>query len=228
MYLPGFINLNLREMSNVKANMIGILLTLSAVILSIVTYPRLPDQLAVHWSGEAVTGSLPTETALSVMPMMMIVLFILTKGLAYLTTKQTNNVRTVSHVKIALLGGLMSILFVCHLVIILTGQGISLETELIFGIALGLLLMILGNIMPQLKRNTVFGAKNQYTLKNDKVWAIVNRFAGKAFFICGLLIVIGAIIIPSYQAVLIISTVLLVAIIVQFYSRATFKRVTSN
>ncbi|MFK3936424.1 SdpI family protein [Alkalihalobacillus sp. NPDC078783] len=211
-----------------KANIIGILLFLSAVTLSIATYPRLPDQLAIHWTGEAITRSVPTLTAVSLMPIVMVILFILAKGLTLLTSKQTNNLRTVSLVKIALVGGLMSILFVCHLIIILTGQGISIDTELVFGVALGLLLMILGNIMPQLKPNLVFGARNQYTLKNDKVWAVVNRFAGRAFFVCGLLIVTGVMIIPSYQAVFIVSSVVLVAIIIQLYSRVTFKRITSN
>ncbi|MBM0064848.1 SdpI family protein [Alkalicoccobacillus gibsonii] len=211
-----------------RANIVGILLILSALILSVATYPRLPDQLAVHWTGEAVTGSLPTLTAVSLMPIVMVILFILAKGLTLLMSKQAQNQKTVSLVELALLGGLMSILFVCHLVIILTGSGLSLDTELIFGISLGLLLMVLGNVMPQLKRNMIFGARNQYTLKNDKVWSIVNRFAGWAFFICGLFIVIGVIIIPSYQAVLIVSIVLFVAVVVQFYSRAIYKRVTSN
>lgn len=53
-------------------------------------------------------------------------------------------------------------------------------------VLLGIAMMITGNLMPKSKRNAVFGLRTMWSVKNDKIWAESNRFAGISFFVCGL------------------------------------------
>ncbi|MCM2674486.1 SdpI family protein [Alkalicoccobacillus plakortidis] len=208
-----------------KATYIAISLFLASVLLSVVTYSQLPDQLAVHWTNGEVTGTLPAVAAITIMPAFMVILFLVNQFLIRVMRKMTSVQAKVEQVICAVLPGL---LFVCHGLIIFSGLDYSINIEAIIGISLGVVMMIIGNIMPQVKRNAIFGARNRWTLQNDQVWAIVNRLAGKLFFACGLVIFIGAIIIPTYQMAVVLTSVLIIVIIIQRYSHVTYQRVTSN
>ena len=200
-----------------KATFIAMSFFVASIILSAATYNQLPDRLAVHWTNGEVTNTLPTLAAVSIMPAFMLLMFFIN----YLFNRQAKVTQFIYSV-------LPAFLFIIHAIIILSGLDYTINVEVTLGISLGALMMLIGNIMPQVKRNAIFGARNRWTLQNDKVWAIVNRLAGKLFFACGLLIFIGSIIAPSYQMAVILIPVLLIVVIIQFYSAVTYRRITSN
>ncbi|HLS61678.1 MAG TPA: SdpI family protein [Virgibacillus sp.] len=99
--------------------------------------------------------------------------------------------------------------------------------NIVSGLIIGTVMMILGNIMPQAKQNFIFGLRTPWTLSNDKVWAISNRFTGKLFFAAGFLIILSVIIIPQHNIVFTISLVLLVAVIGTIHSFVVYKRIAN-
>lgn len=74
---------------------------------------------------------------------------------------------------------------------------INTDVGRIAGIAIGIVLIVLGNFMPKISRNKLFGLRTTWTLKSDVVWQKSNRFCGICGVMCGVLLVLAAALLPS-------------------------------
>ncbi len=91
--------------------------------------------------------------------------------------------------------------------------------------AIGLLLVILGNIMPKAKRNTFLGVRTRWSMKNDRTWQASNRFGGVASVLCGLVIIAVSAVFRGMIPVFVTAAAVLVeAIATIVYSRMAFKK----
>lgn len=83
----------------------------------------------------------------------------------------------------------------------------------------GIMFIVAGNIMPKLKRNEMVGLRTNATMENDLIWQKSNRFAGKAFVICGFCSVISAFTFKGLPSVIItVILVILVSVISSLYA----------
>lgn len=57
-------------------------------------------------------------------------------------------------------------------------------------IAMGLLLVVMGNIMPKVKRNGFLGLRSKWSMANDAVWQKCQRFGGFSAAVLGLLMIV--------------------------------------
>ncbi len=64
-------------------------------------------------------------------------------------------------------------------------------------IGLGVLFIVLGNIMPKVRRNAVFGLRTKWSMENDSVWQKSQRFGGFSAVVCGLILIILAVVVPG-------------------------------
>lgn len=76
-------------------------------------------------------------------------------------------------------------------------------------VAMGALLMTLGNTMPKMRRNALFGLRTKWSMANDGVWQKSQRFSGVASVICGLLLVIAAIFVPGVWNIVLMTALIL-------------------
>lgn len=67
----------------------------------------------------------------------------------------------------------------------------------LMSIGVGVIFIILGNLMPKVKRNGLFGLRTSWSMENDEIWHKSQRFGGKAAVICGFATVIMAIFAPD-------------------------------
>lgn len=63
-------------------------------------------------------------------------------------------------------------------------------------IGVGTMLIILGNLMPKVKRNGLFGLRTSWSMENDEIWNRSQRFGGKAAVICGFATVLMTVLVP--------------------------------
>ncbi len=66
-------------------------------------------------------------------------------------------------------------------------NALSLDISQIECILLGILMIVLGNVMPKLKRNSVIGLRTPWSMENDDVWRKCQRFGGISFIVAGIL-----------------------------------------
>ncbi len=124
---------------------------------------------------------------------------------------------------IVLLMSLLS-LFILYLT---KNKSIS-NPNLIFAL-IGILIVVMGNYFKVIQPNYFLGIRTPWTLENKEVWKSTHTFASKLWFIGGLLIIIGGIILPDdFFLVVFLSIIALIAIVPMVYSYFKFKEIETN
>ena len=124
---------------------------------------------------------------------------------------------------IVLLMSLLS-LFILYLT---KNQSIS-NPNLIFAL-IGILIVVMGNYFKVIQPNYFLGIRTPWTLENKEVWKSTHTFASKLWFIGGLLIIIGGIILPDeFFLVVFLSIIALIVIVPMVYSYFKFKEIKTN
>jgi len=80
-------------------------------------------------------------------------------------------------------------------------------------VGIGALLVVLGNIMPKMRRNALFGLRTKWSMANDNVWQKSQRFGGITSAIAGFTMIILALLIPGIWNVLVMTIVIVVWLI---------------
>jgi uncharacterized membrane protein len=89
--------------------------------------------------------------------------------------------------------GMIWLLALCQAIILSAGSGLEVNVPRLICVALGLFLMLLGNVLPKTRPNPFAGLRLPATLRDPAIWRKANRFAGIAFALSGaVLIVIAA------------------------------------
>ena len=66
---------------------------------------------------------------------------------------------------------------------------------------MGITMIVLGNIMPKAKKNSIVGFRCAWTLKSDEIWKKSQHFAGAASVITGIFLVIVSFFVHNMSAV---------------------------
>ncbi|MNC24051.1 Immunity protein SdpI [compost metagenome] len=85
-------------------------------------------------------------------------------------------------------------------------------------VALGLLFVVAGNFMPQIRDNYFTGIRTAWTLASPEVWRKTHRFSGVMWMIGGLLIALGAFLPKSLSISMIIAALIIVIFLPFAYS----------
>lgn len=93
-------------------------------------------------------------------------------------------------------------------------------TQLLFGI-LGIAMIIIGNIMPKIRMNSVTGLKTKWSMKNETTWKKSQRFGGISYIIGGVVIVATCFFVQGIYCFL--STLAIIAILLVIDIFYTYK-----
>lgn len=77
-------------------------------------------------------------------------------------------------------------------------------------IGVGVLLVVLGNIMPKMRRNALFGLRTKWSMANDTVWQKSQRFGGITSVVAGFILIIMALFIPGIWNVVVMTIIIVV------------------
>ena len=91
--------------------------------------------------------------------------------------------------------------------------------------ALGIMFVPMGLAMPRFKRSSVSGFRTKWSMMNDEVWALSQRFAGRSMVIAGAAILICAVLLPGAWSAAAAAAVLVVMLIADCrYAKKTYFR----
>lgn len=80
--------------------------------------------------------------------------------------------------------GVLAVFVTVQLAIGLPGWGITVPVKLIF-VAMGLLFLVLGNVLPKSRPGYFVGIRTPWTLTSDDVWITTHRLGGKLMMLAG-------------------------------------------
>jgi uncharacterized membrane protein len=93
----------------------------------------------------------------------------------------------------------------------------------------GILIMVLGNYFKVIQPNYFIGIRTPWTLESQEVWKATHAFAGKLWFLGGIIIILGGLIFSGFifaKAFMVIGTIL--AFVPIGYSFIKFKQLEKN
>ncbi|WP_281228417.1 SdpI family protein [Flavobacterium aquiphilum] len=186
-------------------------------------WKTLPEKVPTHWNYKGEVDHWGDKFSLIGMVFMLpVLMYVLLLVVPKIDPKK----------RIALMGGkfyqlrffLVLCMSIMALFIIFITKNPSFSSPNFIYILIGILFLVLGNYFKVIQPNYFIGIRTPWTLENNEVWKATHNFAGKLWFMGGLLIVLGGLIFqnPSFAFVF-ISLVVVLATVPMVYSYVKFK-----
>ena len=173
---------------NLKVLIITSVVILLPVLIGLVLWNQLPEQIPTHWNaGGEVDGWSSKAFAVFGLPLILLA----AQWLCLLGTaadpKKNNHPVKVLHLVLWIIPILSVVLFAVTYAVAL---GKEVRMEMVMPVFEGLLLAVIGNYLPKCKQNYTIGIKIPWTLNSEENWNKTHRFAGWMWTVCGIIIML--------------------------------------
>ncbi|MBS7254423.1 SdpI family protein [Flavobacterium branchiicola] len=156
----------------------------------------LPERVPIHWnsSGE-IDGWGNKLTLIAMLFILPVLTYVIMSRITKIDPKK----------RMSLMGGklyqlkfvLVLFMSILALFIIYSTKSQSISSPSFIFALCGALFMILGNYFKVIQPNYFIGIKTPWTLEHQEVWKTTHLFAGKIWFIGGLIVILGSLVFES-------------------------------
>jgi uncharacterized membrane protein len=165
-----------------------------AFVFSAAVYGKLPERVPVHWdwTGQPDRWGSRLEGAF-LMPAMTLGLWLLLRFLPKIDPRRANYARfgdTYDFVVAAIVTFMAGL----HVVVLGAALGWPIAVDRVVPGAVGVLLVIIGNLLPRARSNWWFGIRTPWTLSSDRVWQKTHRVGGYLMILAGAGLILHAIV----------------------------------
>lgn len=202
-----------------KTVLLSTMLCLLPMILSLVVYEQLPNQVAVHFDYSGTPDTyMPKLIAAFGLP---ILLALLNLYVQFRVEKDPKGERAPSMLRTLSKWSVPIISMIAIPITLFMALGKNIPIVMIISAIVGIVVVVSGNYLPKCKQNNTIGIKLPWTLEDDETWNHTHRFAGFIWVIGGSVIVINAFLQIHYVifAVIVCLVVLPFVYAYVFYSR---------
>ncbi|MEI3239364.1 MAG: SdpI family protein [Lachnospiraceae bacterium] len=214
-----------------KRIIFGILMFLPlAVVLA--ALPFLPDQIPAHYGFDNQVTRWGSKYEALLLPILTIVLGLFLLAMARYAAKHeesgknNENVCLITGIVSLALFNLMTAYFLYtdfHKVENLSEAAFDVN-QLIFGF-FGLCMLIIGNVMPKLRMNSMIGLRTSWSMKNEQTWKKSQRFGGISSIISGILMILASLMTRGLRCFMLCMGILVICLIVDvIYTRQIAKK----
>ena len=176
-----------------KMGLLTIVVTLLPILLGLLLWSKLPDQVPMHWgiNGE-VDGWESKERAVFFMPCFCAAMQLFLLVMTSIDPRKKAIHRKPMMVVIWLIPVLS---LVMNVAIYLIALGFKVNMVEIILVLLGAFFVLLGNYMPKLKKNYTVGIKVPWALNSEENWIRTHRFGGKVYVVTGIVCIISGLLV---------------------------------
>jgi uncharacterized membrane protein len=210
------------------ATLLALLIIISQILVSIVSYPFMPDSVPSHWNAAGqINGYLPKLVNALLYPLLSIGIYLLVRVLMTVGPRlgyQNQRQASIGVVNLILDGVLLFILIV-QLTTTAIALGVPIDVTFVISLSISVLFIFLGNYMGKLRRNFWAGIRTPWTLSSEVVWERTHRLGGWLFVLTGLLGVIMSFV-PALRLWGLVVVILIVVIVLYVYSYVIYQRYT--
>lgn len=162
------------------------LITLAPILIGVLFWDRLPDQIATHFGQRNVPDGWSSKPmAVFGLPLILVALHLFCIFITLNDPKKKNIGRKI----------LPIIFWMIPIISLLVNSatygialGLKIDIELIVSLLLGLLFIIFGNYMSKIRQNYTVGIRLPWTLSSEDNWDKTHRLAGKLWIVGGVLV----------------------------------------
>lgn len=171
-----------------KTLIISSAVCLLPILLGILLYEKLPDQIPIHFdfAGEPDNWG-PKNFVVFGIPVFMCLMNIFVQGVS---DKYGDNNQSIMLKFCKWIFAIISVIILP--VVLFKALGMDIPIQIIVSVFVGVMFMIIGNYFPKTKQNRVAGVRIKWTMDSEENWNKTSRFAGYLWIVGGLLIIIDA------------------------------------
>ena len=203
-------------MKNKKYWLITSAVTLLPILLGLLLWDRLPEQLPTHFGVDgAADGFSGKGFAVFGLPLMMLGFHIV----IFFATRLDKQNRGHNEKVMNLMGLIFPVMSIVNSVIIYAhAMDLELNLSMLLFPMLGLLFIAMGNWLPKVKQNSTLGIKIRWTLYSEENWNKTHRFAGFLWVIGGVIFCLMGFVPEKMLVFLLPLQIILLAVVPMVYS----------
>jgi len=207
---------------------IPLLIVIAAFAASAIVYPRLPETIPTHWNMDGQPDGWSSRAfGVLITPVILLFVWGFVRVLPAIDPRGANYAKFGGAFE-AIFDSLMLFLLGMHIVLLRAGLGYPVQIQRIAPFGIGVLLIVIGNLLPRCRPNWFVGIRTPWTLSSDRVWEKTHRFGGRLFVAAGFLIAIAALFWAQWVHVVLVTSILLATAAVLIYSYLEWKREQST
>jgi len=173
---------------------IPLLIVAAAFIASAVVYPSLPERMPTHWNLQGdVDGWSGRAWGAWMLPAMIVLVWGLMRWLPSIDPRGANYMKFGGAFDAIIIAVMLFMLGV-HAIILRASLGHPVAIDRVMPFGIGVLLIVIGNLLPRARSNWFVGIRTPWTLSSDRVWEKTHRFGGRLFVIGGIVIALAALV----------------------------------
>ncbi|MBP0725852.1 SdpI family protein [Bacillus sp. RG28] len=207
-----------------KKHLFFILVIISSIVFWLVNFNSLPAQIPVHWDlGGEPDGYSSKLGAFFIFNGFLIFMYLMMLFLPKIDPRK-EKYKNFTKAYNMIIFTISLIFFLINIATVLSCLGYNVPIGKIVPILVGILFIVMGNYLPQVKSNYFMGIRTPWTLSNEDIWIKTHRLSGKICFVAGIVIFVSPFL-PMYLSTgIIISMIAIVIIIPTAYSYFMFKK----
>jgi uncharacterized membrane protein len=198
------------------------LLFLLPMAVGLILWNRLPDSMYIHWGvNNQPDGTGSKAFVVFGFPLLLLGMHWFALWITSKDPKHQNQGRKATAILFWIIPLLSCFL---SLFIYSTALGVKIGLNCITFLPLGIMFVAIGNYMPKVKQNYTLGIKITWTLSNEENWNATHRFAGKTWFLGGLIMIFSIFLPANLNAILLFPVIFILVAIPVLYSWLYYKK----
>lgn len=204
------------------------------LVITLIALSILPDKVPMHYNLRNEIDRWGSKYESLILPVLIIGMGLFLKSMSKLASKKGNQNNN-SNEKATILVGIATLMLFNGMTYIFLYTGyVRAKADIahivdfykVIFILMGVMLIMIGSIMPRFKINSIIGLRTTWSMKNEKAWSLSQRFGGISLMITGLLVIIGCTFVFEEIGCLLFSMGLLVldGIVSVIYSYFAYKK----
>lgn len=203
-----------------------ILLTISiflSIIGTILIYTKLPDQIPTHWGIDGTVDNYSSKGFIYFTALLPVILYIIMKFIPKIDPRRESYKKHGNAYKITILGAITFLIGI-HWMTIGYSLGYTIDITKYVMISLGILFILMGNFMPQIRFNYFFGIRTPWTLASEIVWRKTHMLGGYLYFVNGAIFIISSLFNNSMSFYISMGSIILTSLFLLLYSYGIYRR----
>lgn len=211
-----------------KTNKFILELIIISIIGTIFVYGYLPDTIPLHWNIQGEVDRVGGKNNVFITALLPLVLYMLMMLFPKIDPKKKSYEKHKKAYSITV-GLILVFLIVIHWVTILVSLGLKLDVSTVVSIGIGVMFIVIGNFMSQIRQNYFFGIRTPWTLANENVWKKTHRVGGYGFIAIGAAFILSAFLKSSMlKFIIIVGGTIGFTLYIFIYSYFVFKKETEG
>lgn len=207
-----------------EMNKLLIVLIILSILGTVLVYDMLPDKIPGHIGLNGEVDRYDSKETIILTSILPLIIYLLMVFLPKIDPKRSSYLK---HKKAYEITKVLIIIFIIMIqwVMIMLALGFNINVGMIVRIGVGLLFIVMGNYMSQIRQNYLFGIKTPWTLANEIVWKKTHRVGAFSFIIGGIILIGTSFFNGPIAAVSLIAAIIISTFYPMIYSYIEYKRV---